>query len=147
MSGIVTWIGIRPARKAPVQEVEYVFADSETGLTGDHDAQPHRQVTLIFHQNLQDAAVILDREEIKPSDTRRNILISGVPGDLNDGTQLEVGEARLEITGPCLPCSRMDETIGDGGRSAMANARAGGLTAKIVHSGKIGVGDSVSVIE
>ena len=145
MSGIVTWIGIRPERKAPVQPVEYVYADAETGLTGDHPSKPGRQVTLIFQEALVEAAVIMDKEKIDPAVTRRNILISGIKGELKPGVQIAIGEAMLEITGPCLPCSRMDETIGEGGRSAMANAKAGGLTANIVASGKIVVGDTVNV--
>jgi MOSC domain-containing protein YiiM len=147
MSGIVNWIGIRPERKAPVKVVEYVFADKETGLTGDHPVKDHRQVTLISQEALDQTASKLSRPNVNPADTRRNILISGIDFNMKSGSQLKVGEALLEITGPCLPCSRMEENLGEGGRLAMAETEGGGLTAKILKSGKIGVGDTVSLVE
>jgi MOSC domain-containing protein YiiM len=146
MKGTVNWIGIRPERKAPVQVVEYVFADIENGLTGDHPAKAHRQVTLISNEALKQVADLLGKPSVDPADTRRNILISGLDFGLASGRQLQVGEALLEVTGPCLPCSRMEENLGEGGRLAMANTEAGGLTAKILQSGKIAVGDTVSIM-
>jgi MOSC domain-containing protein YiiM len=41
----------------------------------------------------------------------------------------------------------MEENLGEGGRLAMAETEGGGLTAKILKSGKIGVGDTVSLVE
>lgn len=58
------------------------------------------------------------------------------------GKRFRIGEALLEGTGPCTPCSRMDENLGPGGRLAMKGL--GGLTAKVIESGRIRVGDTVT---
>ncbi len=144
MSAIVKWIGVRPERKAPLESKTSVYADLVEGLTGDHATRPHRQVTLISQEALEGVASMLGQPVVDPANTRRNILISGLDFNLKDGTQLRIGDAVIELTGPCLPCERMDETLGDGGRHAMANA--GGLTARILASGAISVGDLVVLV-
>ena len=122
MQGTLHWIGIRPERRAPVQPVESVYADITTGLDGDHDTKSHRQVTVISKEALEDVARTLGRDTVDPRATRRNLLISGIDLNLQEGAQIQVGEVLLEVTGPCLPCSRMEENLGEGGRAAMANA-------------------------
>lgn len=144
MKGIIKWIGVRPERKAPLHSVPSVYADRNDGLTGDHDTKPHRQITIISREALAAVAQTMGVLEIDPADTRRNILISGMDFNIESGTRIRLGEAVIEITGPCLPCERMNETLGDGGRMAMADA--GGLTAMILSSGQIAVGDGVEII-
>jgi MOSC domain-containing protein YiiM len=143
MKGQVLWIGVRPERRAPVVSVDTVIADTTSGLAGDHDTQPHRQVTLISREGLDDAARDLGRDSIHPSLARRNIMIGGLDLSLPTGTQVQIGEVILEVTGECHGCKRMDENIGTGGRAALAS-RAG-LTTRIVRGGSIAVGESVRV--
>lgn len=143
MSGTVVWISVRPERKSEVRPVTQVAADVHTGLDGDHDTVPHRQVTLISKEVLDRVADTLGHGSIDPGATRRNIMISGLDLDLPAGTQVQVGTAILEITGPCHPCIRMDENLGSGGRMAMAGA--GGLTARVLRSGQISIGDAVAI--
>lgn len=144
MSGTITWIGVRPERRAPLQSVPAVYADRNNGLTGDHDTKPHRQITVISQEALAEVANTMGVSHVDPANTRRNILIAGMDFNIESGTRIKLGEAIIEVTGPCLPCERMNETLGDGGRVAMADA--GGLTARILRSGHLAVGDSVEML-
>lgn len=143
MQGKVLWISVRPERKTPLRILDAVQADTQSGLEGNRFSADHRQVTVIFREALERAADILGKP-MEPGNTRRNVLVEGIPSDLEKGDMLRLGDVLVEVTGPCLPCSRMDETLGEGGRLALANAVAGGITAKILVSGKIAVGDTVT---
>ncbi|MEO0330393.1 MAG: MOSC domain-containing protein [Bacteroidota bacterium] len=145
--GTVTWIGIRTERRAPLQQVDTVLAQAGVGLEGDHfsgKVQSKRQVTLISAEHIQAAASMLHREEIDPSLLRRNIVVKGINLLALKDKQFQLGEAVLEMSGLCHPCSRMEENLGSGGYNAMRGH--GGITARIIKEGVIQVGDEVKVI-
>jgi MOSC domain-containing protein YiiM len=143
MSAQIEWIGVRPERRASVISVNSVVVDEQDGLTGDHPVMSHRQVTMISKEGLDAAAVQLGRSSIDPALTRRNIVISGLDFNQAPGTRLYLGEVIVEVTGECHPCERMEENLGSGGRAALASR--GGLTAKVIKGGPIGVGDPVHI--
>ena len=119
MAGKVEWIGIRPERKAQVVSKDSVNVDLETGIEGDHPANANRQVTIISKEHLNDVSTSLGADNIDPTETRRNILISGLDFDTIQTGTIRIGGVLLEITGPCRPCIRMDQNLGEGGRRAM----------------------------
>lgn len=142
--GNVEWIGIRPQRRSPVEAVASVEARAELGLSGDHFAGKSgsdRQVTLVQHEHLAAIASILHRDVPDPGLLRRNIVVSGINLLALVGRHFRIGEAILEGRGPCNPCSRMEENLGPGGRNAMHGH--GGITARVIRSGMIRVGDEV----
>lgn len=87
---------------------------------------------------------MLHRETVDPAQTRRNVVVEGVNLLALQGQQVQIGEAVVEITGLCHPCSRMEEVLGPGGYNAMRGH--GGLTAKIVRPGAIELGDEVRLL-
>ena len=141
-TGMVEWISIRPEKRKEVQVVESVEATETEGLVGDHysGTSRNRQVTLIQKEHLDAVANIL-KKEINPALTRRNIVVSGINLLAFKERQFQIGEAILEMTGLCHPCTRMEENFGPGGYNAMRGH--GGITAKVIKGGSIKIGDGV----
>ena len=141
-TGRVAWIGVRPGRRASVTAVDAVEAVAGQGLAGDHYAHDgKRQVTLIQAEHLVAVAGFVGRPLLDPALLRRNIVVAGLNLLALKGRQFRAGAALLEWTGPCEPCSRMEEALGPGGYNAMRGH--GGITARVVAGGLIRVGDAV----
>lgn len=146
--GTVNWIGLRPARKSPLESVNSVLANTDNGLTGDHfngKYSDKRQVTLIQKEHLDTVASILKAGSVDPGQTRRNIVVSGINLLALKDQKFQIGDAILEGTGYCHPCSQMETNLGEGGYNAMRGH--GGITARVIQEGKINVGDSVKLIK
>lgn len=142
--GRLEWIGLSPHRSADIVTCESVEVRAETGLVGDHHAQggnSHREVTFIQQEHLAVVGALMGRPPIDPAQARRNLVVKGINLLAFKKSRFRVGDVVFEGTGPCDPCSRMQETIGDGGYHAMRGH--GGITAKVVRAGAITVGDEV----
>ena len=144
--GVVRWIGVRPATRQPMKMLDEVEAVKGEGLDGDRfkARSTDREVTLIQAEHIRAVASMLHRDEITPDKLRRNIVVEGINLLALKGKVFKVGNAVFEYTGPAQPCSRMEESLGEGGYNAMRGH--GGVTARIVESGKIAVGDEVIAI-
>lgn len=148
-TGRVQRILLRPARREDPVDVEQVTALRDRGLDGDRRATriprsgpSPRQVTLIQAEHLDVMGRLLGRTDaVDASLLRRNIVVSGIPLLALKGLRFRIGEAVLEGTGPCHPCSRMEEALGPGGYQAMRGH--GGLTATVVQEGTIRLGGTV----
>ena len=141
--GRVAWIGLRPARRAPVVSVTEADAVA-TGLVGDRHARDNRRaVTLFQAEHLSAVAGFLGRADVDPADLRRNLVVAGINLAAFKGQRLAVGAAILEIAAACPPCSRMEETFGHGGYAALRGH--GGWCARVCAPGRIAVGDTVRV--
>lgn len=143
--GKVEWIGLRPARREPMINVEQTMALAELGLEGDRRSKGRpgvpRQVTLISQEHIAIAANLLKREHIPPELLRRNIVVSGVNINALRYKTFRIGDALFEAGAYCHPCSRMEENLGTHGFAAMLGH--GGLCAKILESGQIRIGDKL----
>jgi MOSC domain-containing protein YiiM len=141
--GRITWIGLRPARRSDVQAVDRAQA-ALSGLAGDHARAGRRAVTLIQAEHLPVIAALADLREVPPETLRRNLVVSGLNLSATRGRVLAIGAARLRVTGPCAPCSRMERALGPGGYNAMRGH--GGWCAEILASGDIETGAPVTVL-
>ncbi|MFM9964030.1 MAG: MOSC domain-containing protein [Planctomycetaceae bacterium] len=146
-SARVEWIGISPGHRQPIEPRDEVTVAVGTGVDGDYHSKKkpggQRQVTLIQAEHFPLIAANTGRDSVEPEIFRRNIVVRGVELASLIGQRFRIGEALLEGTGPCTPCSRMDENLGAGGRIAMKGL--GGLTAMVIEPGRIRRGDSVNV--
>ncbi len=143
--GKLRWIGIRPERKAPMIELKSVEAFAGRGLKGDryNSKNGKRQVTLIQGEHLTAIASLLGLDNVAPALLRRNLVVTGINLIALKDKQFHVGGALLEYTGLCHPCSAMEATFGAGGYNAVRGH--GGITARIIETGVIAVGDSIEL--
>ena len=144
-AGRLERILVRPKRREAAVSVDATQAIAGRGLEGDHRASgragSERQVTLIQAEHLAAVASLISRAEIDPALMRRNLVVAGINVLALKDQVFAIGEAVLEGTGPCEPCSRMEANLGAGGYNAMRGH--GGITARIVSGGAIRVGDVV----
>ncbi|WP_020607533.1 MOSC domain-containing protein [Spirosoma spitsbergense] len=145
--GKVEWIGIRPVRREPVQEVETITVSEKKGIVGDHYSgqSGNRHVTLIQEEHLPVVAALTGRDTLDPALVRRNIVVSGLNLLALKDKQIQLGDVVLQITGQCHPCSKIETALGPGGYNAMRGH--GGMTAKVIKGGAIRVGDGVVVCQ
>ena len=144
-TGTVTWIGVRPHKKAALESVPQVEVN-DGGLVGDHyqGQSGKRHVTLIQAEHLTTLSAILGKD-VTPELTRRNIVVSGINLLSLTDKQFKIGnDVVLEATGLYHPCSRMEENLGFGGYNAMRGH--GGITAKVIKGGEIRVGAALQVL-
>ena len=145
-TGRLEWIGLRPARGAPMQVVDSAELIVGQGLAGDRFAARRadnpRQVTLIQHEHLAAIAALVGLGEIAPELLRRNLVISGINLLALKDKRFRIGGALLEHSGPCHPCSQMERALGAGGYNAMRGH--GGITARVVEGGPLQAGDPVT---
>jgi MOSC domain-containing protein YiiM len=141
----VVWLGIRPGRREALIELHSANFDITSGVIGDRytRARGARQVTLIQAEHLGTIASHLGRSQVLPGDLRRNVVTRGINLVALKDKPFRIGSAILQTTGECHPCSRMEEILGVGGYNAVRGL--GGITARIIESGTVNLGDDVVV--
>lgn len=138
--GRVAWIGLRPARRAPMRDVAEAALGAD-GIEGDRGKAGARAVTLVQWEHLAVIAALAGRAEVAPALLRRNVAVAGINLLALKDAPFRLGTALLRGTGPCAPCSRMEEALGPGGYSAVRGH--GGITAEVLEPGLVRLGDGV----
>lgn len=156
LPGRLEAIVLRPSRGQPAVAVEAAAVIAQRGLEGDRStAGParaggggKRQVTLVQAEHLPLIAAWTGRTALDYRVLRRNLVVSGLnllaarSLFADAPVLLCIGpEVQLQITGPCDPCSKMEEALGAGAYNAMRGH--GGMTARVLAGGRIHVGDAV----
>ena len=142
-----------PVLKQPLHEVDQVVCVVGHGLEGDRKFRreglppskngPDREVTLIEAEAIE--AVNRDCDiELRPVETRRNVLTRGVALNHLVGRRFRVGDVLLEGLRLCEPCEHLESLTRPGVREALLHR--GGLRAQVLEGGLIKVGDAISPI-
>ena len=131
-----------PARGETPAAAQRVRAVAGQGLEGDRyfGKRAERQVTLIEAEALE--ALARDHGlELGPGASRRNLVTRGVPLNHLVGVEFQVGGARLEGVELCEPCGYLERVTGKPVRAPLVHR--GGLCARVLADGDLGVGDPV----
>jgi len=147
--GVVRAIHVAAEQGDPVEPRETVRAVAGRGLRGDRyfdgtgtfADRAGSDLTLIEREAL--AAVERDHGlDLDPGVHRRNLTTEGVALNHLVGERFRVGEAVCIGTEPCEPCAYLERHLGrEGVREALVHR--GGLRARVVDGGRIGVGDTL----
>src|ERR1700687_6119336 len=94
-----------PRRRLPMEETAEIRALEDSGLEGCAHARTGgpREVLLVDSETLE----LMD---VRPGTIRENITTRGINvNGLAAGKRLRVGEAQLEVSGPCTPCDLLEK--------------------------------------
>ena len=117
----------------PQQEIEIIHH----GIRGDANRGSHRRQILLLEEET------LEAFDVQPGALRENIVTAGVTlAGLHRGSVIQVGEAVLEVTADCAPCSLVDDVRA--GLKEQMRGRRGTLT-RVVRGGQVKLGDPVSL--
>ena len=135
----VVGLFVSPGRGTGRSEArERVQAIERHGLVGCAHANPPRREVLLASKEHLDAV------GVEPGAIRENVTVEGADVQVwTVGQRVQVGEALLEITMVCDPCSRMDD-LRSGLRAEIDGKR--GMLAAVVEGGEIALGDSVTLV-
>lgn len=136
--GQVAHLFLCPGSRHPMREVESATALRDAGLAGCRHARSgsRRQVLLMD-------AETLEAFDLRPGQIKENIATVGLAvNQLSEGQRVLVGEALLEVTGPCEPCFRMDE-IRAGLQGELHGQR--GTLCRVIQGGRIVRGDTIQL--
>ena len=140
--GTVVALHVNPGRHRAMEPREAVMA-TERGVEGDVHAgrRGKRQVLLVDAGDLHAVG-------LAPGDLREQVTVD-LPGlmGLRPAARLTLGEAEVEITGVCEPCTHIGDHVGVEDPEAFRRRLIGrrGMLARVVREGRIAVGDRVAV--
>lgn len=150
-TGRVVSIHIAPKAEVPMVPVTEVRAVPGRGLEGDRYFEhtgtysdtpgTGRDITLVATEAIAE----IEREhgiDLKPGETRRNIMTTGV--DLNTLVDQKFRVGEVEVVGMrlCEPCEYLEGLVAKPG-TLKALVHRGGLRVEIISGGTIRVGDEI----
>ncbi len=141
----------RTKSRAAMEELAIGIISTEAGLDGDFRGAKFksRQVTVLAIEDWRDAMAELG-DLAGPADLpwtvrRANVLVEGVRLPRAKGAVLQIGAVCLEVTGQTNPCHRMEQAR-VGLLSALHPHWRGGVTCRVLRSGPVALGDTVTLV-
>jgi MOSC domain-containing protein YiiM len=125
-----------PRRRSPMEELQEVKIVEDKGLEGCAHGRTgsKRQVLLVDRETLEALNLL-------PGIIRENITTEGLNvNGLALGQQLQIGQARLEVSEICTPCGQI-EKLRPGLRREMRGRR--GMLCRVIQGGTVRPGDSI----
>jgi MOSC domain-containing protein YiiM len=148
--GIVVSIHVASSANEPTVPINEANVVVGKGIEGDryfHEKGfysdrkgPHREVTLIEIEAIE----ALKRDsgiDLRPGETRRNIVTRGVPLNHLVDKEFRVGDVTLRGIRLCEPCTHLEGLTQKGVLAGLIHR--GGLRAQVIEEGTIRVGDPI----
>ena len=136
--------------KRPVDGPAYL---GEAGVRGDEivNTEHHGGADQAIYAYSADDYDWWSREtdrEYPPGLFGENLTIRGMPSDMNVGDRLLIGEVVLEATAPRIPCGTFAARMQDPGMGlAFRQAEKPGVYLRVLNSGEVSPGDTVTFVE
>ena len=144
----VILLGISNLKGGPMKEMKSVNAIKGQGLLNDRKLKENNhkksQLTLIEIENI-DYYNKISKSSIKPLNFRRNIITKGIELNKLINKDFLIGNVKVKAHDLCRPCKYLEELLGQESFVKKLILR-GGLRCEILSSGRINVGDKISVI-
>jgi hypothetical protein len=150
--GRVVAIFVAPGEGEPMQPRDSVRAIAGRGLDGDRYAIEAGKYSGWRLEDAQRAVTLIEREavagaraeygiELDEAETRRNLVVVGVPLNHLVGHEFCVGGVRMRGVDLSEPCTYLEGMTRQGVRRSLVHR--GGLRAEILDDGEIRIGDPV----
>src|ERR1700730_5166128 len=125
-----------PQRRLPMEEMSEMLAVEDSGLEGRAHARTNSPRKVLLGDSDRVELMELRPGIIRENMTTRGINVNGLPA----GQRLRVGDAQLEVSGPCTPCDLL-EKIRPGLRRELRGRR--GMLCRVIAGGMIRRGDPI----
>jgi MOSC domain-containing protein YiiM len=156
MAGRLAGIARHDRPRGPMEALNHVAVTRLEGVHGDFRGAvrpgkpPRRQISLIEAECWTEAMRELGRtanDAVPWFERRANLLVEGLRLPREPGAVIVIGAAlRIEVTGECNPCSRMEE-VAPGLKAVLIPDWRGGVVGRVLADGEIAVGDEVRIEE
>lgn len=143
-NGTVLAVNISEARGEKKHNVNEVFIKEDWGIENDaHSGEGHRQVSLLSLSSVEKMRLM--GATIEYGDFAENITLEGIEvAKLPVGTRIKVGEAEMEVTQIGKKCTNKACAIKKQVGTCVMPLE--GIFVKVLSSGKVKVGDAVTVL-
>ena len=144
--GKLIGIARREKSRDPMEILREATISADRGLDGDCKGArfPQRQLTIMAIEDWQAALALIGSPKLDWTVRRANLLVKGMNLPRGKGSQIQIGEVIVEVTGQTSPCQKM-EYAQPGLLKALSGNWRGGVTTKVIQSGLIQLGDDVSI--
>ena len=155
MSAVVHSINVCAEGGVPKHSVNAARIDVE-GVEGDYNkfrderkgGTTRRAVSLFSLERIEQLGA--EGHSISVGSTGENITVEGLDWpSLEVGMQVKVGAALLELSEPCAPCFKIEESFIDGRFARIDHEQEFGWSrwlASVLEEGMVSTGDAVSVL-
>jgi len=156
MSGSIVSINVSADGGVPKHPVDLAMVE-EGGVAGDYNrfrdtkkaGDPDRAVSIFSIESI--LALQSEGHPIEIGSTGENLTVKGIPWEaLEVGMRLQAGDALLELSEPCAPCSKIGKSFVGNRFSRIDHDEEEGWSrwvARVIEPGLVETGDWIRIVD